>query len=117
MKSQEIKKLLIRSLDNDCESAEISRQIEDAGISYKFSEAFTERVLDRIYNAGSAIVNEKEFLRSMNIAFYRIAFTGIAAIVLMLISILIGQGTFSLDSFLGLSDSYDESLICLLTGN
>jgi hypothetical protein len=117
MKSQEIKKLLTGSLDNDSESAAISRQIEDAGISYKFSENFTERVLDRIFGTGSAIVHENEFLKRMNIAFYRIALTGMAAIVLMLISILIGQGSFSIDSFLGLSDGYDESLICLLTGN
>jgi hypothetical protein len=53
----------------------------------------------------------------MNLAFYRVAITGIAAIVVLLISIFIMEGSFSFNSFLGLKDNYSESIICLLTGN
>jgi len=34
-----------------------------------------------------------------------------------LISIFVIQGSLSFDSFLGLGDSYDESIVYLLTGN
>jgi hypothetical protein len=53
----------------------------------------------------------------MNFAFYRVALTGVAAIVLLLISIFLMEGSLSFNSFLGLKDNYDESIVCLLTGN
>jgi len=60
---------------------------------------------------------EMEFVRSWNLAFYRIALTGVAAIVVLLLSIYIMEGSVSFNSLLGLSDNYDESIVCLLTGN
>jgi hypothetical protein len=117
MNKQEVKSLLLRSLDKDCNPEEISRITEDAGISYEFSEGFTDKVFDRIYNSGKSIINRTDFIRSMNLVFYRITLTGIAAIILLLLSILIGQGTFTFDSFLGLGNGNDESIICLITGN
>jgi hypothetical protein len=53
----------------------------------------------------------------MNIAFYRIALTGVAAIVLLLISIFLSEGSLSFNTFLGMGESYDESIVYLLTGN
>jgi hypothetical protein len=53
----------------------------------------------------------------MNYVFYRIALTGVAAIVILLISIYLMEGSVSINSFLGLGDTYDESIVCLLTGN
>jgi len=58
-----------------------------------------------------------ESVRNLNNVFSRIALTGVAAIVILLISIFMVQGSLSLDSFLGLGNSYDESLVYLLTGN
>ena len=60
---------------------------------------------------------EVEFVKYMNFAFYRIALTGVAAIVILLISIFFYGRISSLNSFLGISNNYDESIICLLTGN
>jgi len=117
MKATMIKELLIKSLDSDADPRDISRKLEDAGISYNFSSDFSDKVLSRISAAGSAKVRELEFVKGFNYAFYRIALTGVAAIVILLISIFLMQGSLSFDSFLGLSDSYDESIICLLTGN
>jgi len=117
MNSNEIKKLLISSLKPDTGSGDIFRQLENEGISYDFSENFDERVLGRIFSAPSAESRKVEFLKSMNFAFYRIALTGVAAIVVLLISIFLMEGSLSFNSFLGLSDSFDESIVCLLTGN
>jgi hypothetical protein len=53
----------------------------------------------------------------MSSVFYRIALTGVAAIAILLISIFLMEGSLSFNSFLGLSDNYSESIVCLLTGN
>jgi hypothetical protein len=117
MNASEIKSLLISSLNVDADPIEVSRKLEQEGISYDFSGSFSEKVLDKLYTTGYKINREVEYVKSMNFAFYRIALTGVAAIVILLISIYLMEGSLSLNSFLGLSDSYDESTVCLLTGN
>lgn len=117
MKPAEIKELIINALSPDSNPEDSMRKLEDAGVSYAFREGFRDRVLDRIFT-GTLIVNrEIEYLRSMNRVFYRIALTGVAAIVILLISIFLKEGSLSFNSFLGLTNNYDESIICLLTGN
>lgn len=117
MKSSDIKELIIRSLDRESDPENTSGKLEDAGVTYRFREGFSDRVFDKIFTAGDTVAREIEFVRSLNSVFYRIALTGVAAIVLLLISIFIVQGSLSIDSFLGLGNSYDESILCLLTGN
>jgi len=117
MKPQEIKKLIIGSQSEGNDPAEAARELENAGLSYDFSRGFSTRVTDKLFSASSFAVSQVEFMRSMNFAFKRIAFTGVAAIILLLISIFLMEGSFSVNSILGLSDSIDESIICLMTGN
>ncbi len=117
MKISELKELLIRSLDKDGNPQEDSLKIEEAGVTFSFREKFQDKLMDKIFNAGSVVVREVEFVRNLNYVFYRIALPGVAAILLLLISIFIMEGSFSFNSILGLGDSYDESIICLLTGN
>jgi hypothetical protein len=117
MKVTDFKELLIRSLDIENDPVPVSKKIEEAGATFSFSEGFRDKVLEKIYSSGSAVVREVEFVRSLNSVFYRIALSGAAAIIILLISIYMIQGSFSLDSFLGLGNGYDESIICLLTGN
>lgn len=117
MKTSEIKRLVISSLNSNEDAKEVSLKLEKEGISYDFGNGFSDRILDKLFSAASAINPEVEFVKSMNFAFSRIALTGIAAIVVLLISIFLMDGSISFNSFLGLSDSYDESIVCLLTGN
>jgi hypothetical protein len=117
MNTLEIKKLIMSSLHEDANTREVSRRMEEEGISYNFSEKFGDKVLDKLFSAGLTLKREVEFVKYMNFAFYRIALTGVAAIVILLISIFLMQGSLSFNSFLGISDSYDESIVCLLTGN
>jgi hypothetical protein len=117
MKPAEVKELMISSLSTDEDSGDVLKRLEDAGIKYSFSDGFRDKVLDRVFSAALTVNREIEFVRSMNSVFYRIALTGVAAIVLLLISIFLSEGSLSFNSFLGLKDSYDESIICLLTGN
>jgi len=117
MKPAEIKELIINSLSADNNVEDTMRKLEEAGVKYSFSEGFRDKVLDRIFSAAVTINREIEFVRSLNTIFYRIALTGVAAIAILLISIFLMEGSLSFNSFLGLSDSYDESIVCLLTGN
>jgi hypothetical protein len=117
MKPAEIKELIINSLSPDLPTEETWKRLEEAGIHYSFSKRFPEKVLDRIFSTGILVNREIEFMRSMNFAFYRVAFTGVAAIVILLISIFLMEGSLSFNSFLGLGNGYDESIVCLLTGN
>lgn len=117
MNATEIKKLLISTLQTDADPAELSGKLEEGGISYDFSSDFTDKVLERVYSSGLKITREVDFLKALNFAFNRIALTGVAAIVVLLISIFLMEGSLSFNSFLGLTDSYDESIVSLLTGN
>jgi hypothetical protein len=117
MKSSRLKSLLINSLNTDTDPAELSAQLQEAGISYDFRDGFRDKILDRLFAAGSSVNREVEFIRSLNFAFYRIALTGVAAIVVLLISIFLMEGSLSLNSLLGVSDNYNESIVSLLTGN
>jgi hypothetical protein len=116
MESADIKKLIVDSLDADTESRDIPGKLENEGVSYDFRNGFSDRVLDKIFAASPAIIREIEFTKRLSTIFYRIAITGVAAIILLLISIYITEGTLSVNSFLGITDSFDESTICLLTG-
>jgi hypothetical protein len=117
MNTLEIKKLIINSLNADADNLELAGKLEEEGISYDFSSDFGNKVLNKLFSAGLTVNKEVEFIKYMNFAFYRIALTGVAAIVILLISIFLMQGSLSLNSLLGLSNNYDESIVCLLTGN
>jgi hypothetical protein len=117
MNTSEIKKMIISSLDPDTDSVEVSRRLEEEGVIYDFSQNFGDKVINKLFSAGLTINREVEFAKYMNFAFYRVALTGVAAIVILLVSIFMMEGSLSLNSFLGLSDNYNESIVCLLTGN
>ena len=117
MNLSDIKNLIISSLNTDADPKEAARRLEEEGISYHFSKGFKDNILDKLFSAGLTVNREVEFVKYLNFAFYRIALTGVAAIVVLLISIFLMEGSISLNSFLGMSDTYDESIVCLLTGN
>jgi hypothetical protein len=116
MKLSEIKELMIGSLDSDAETRDVSTKLEHEGVIYDFSRGFNDAVIDKLFPLAYKVKEEIEFIRSLNFAFKSIALSGVAAIVVLMVSIFIMEGTLSLDSFLGLKDNYDESIICLLTG-
>jgi hypothetical protein len=117
MNPLEIKELIISSLSSDADTADVPDKLEQEGVTYDFGEGFSAAVLNRIFPVAIKMKREIEFLQNMNFAFRSIAVSGIAAIILLLISIYLMEGKVSFDSFLGLKDNYDESIICLLTGN
>jgi hypothetical protein len=117
MKISEIKELFYRALNAQESISDIPSRLEEAGLRLDFSSGFNDKVIGRIFSTSESVILEKEFFRSLSYVFYRIALPGVAAIVLLLISIFLVEGSLSFNSFLGLSESYEESIVCLLTGN
>lgn len=117
MKPSELKSLIIGSLDENADPEIASGKLEEEGISFDFSKGFGTRVVDTIFSAPEAVVREIEFVKSMRFIFNRVALTGVAAIILLLVSLFLTEGSLTLNSFLGLGNSYDEGLVYLLTGN
>jgi hypothetical protein len=116
MKPSELKDLIIGSLSSDTDPKTYSLKLECEGVAFDFDKGFTDAVLEKIFPVTLKVKREIEFLKNMSFAFRSIAISGVAAIILLLISIFLMEGSISLDSFLGLRDNYDESIVCLLTG-
>jgi len=116
MKPSEIRDLLINSLDPDTDPKDVSSILENEGVSYDFSQSFSDTVLNKIFRTTLKVNREIEFARYMYSAFKSIAISGVAAIIVLLISIFLMEGSISFNSLVGLKDNYDESIICLLTG-
>ena len=117
MKTDDLKKLIIDSLDSSDDMSQNAAKIYEASGSFDFKAGFGDRVLEKLSLPVGKVIRDFDFTRSMNIAFYRIALTGVAAIVLLLISNFLSEGSLSLNTFLGMGESYDESIVYLLTGN
>jgi len=117
MRKTKIKDLILSSLDTGRDRSDAYARLQEEGVDYGFGYGFSDRVLNRIFVAGETVKREADFLRNLNFAFRSIALSGVAAIIILLISIFIMEGKISFDSFLGLKDSFDESIVCLLTGN
>jgi len=116
MNPSEIKKLIIKSAAEEADPFEISRKLEDEGVSFDFSSDFNDQVISRIFKEKLTVIREPDFGKNLSTVFYRIALTGIAAIVILLLSIFLMEGSLSFNSFLGMGNTYDESVFCLLTG-
>lgn len=117
MDSTDIKELIIKSLNSGADSTEAARKLNEMSLSFDFSNGFSDRIIQRISVPVKKLTREMEFVKYLNFAFYRIALTGVAAIIVLMISIFLMEGSLSLNAFLGLTDSYDESIVYLLTGN
>lgn len=116
MKPGEIKKLIGDMADEKRDASDAPRLLEEAGVSFDFSEGFTDKVIGRISGSPVAARKDAELRHILNYAFSRVAITGAAAIIILMISIFITQDSFSFNSFLGIGDSLDESIGYLITG-
>jgi hypothetical protein len=116
MKVSDLKKLMLQSLDLNSDPVNTSRQLNEEIVNYDFGDSFTGKVMSALNEHQLTNMREIEFSRYLVLAFSRIAITGIAAIILLLISIFLMEGSLSPDSIIGLGGSYDEDIIYLLTG-
>lgn len=116
MNSTEVKKLIIDSLDENANAADYALLLAKEGAVYRFSDKFETGILNKIA-ASAALHGKNDFAVNLDYMFKRIALTGIAAIILLMISIFIGNGgSLSFNSLLGLHNIADESFLYLLSG-
>lgn len=114
MKKEELKELLLRSLTEEIADKDIRVLNEKAIPKYKFSSSFRETVMGRLAGNGIGNVLKTEKIAGWNHAFLRIALAGAAIIIILVVSILLTQGSLSYDTLLGLDSSVDEGLVSLL---
>lgn len=115
MKPFEIKQIIFNSLDIESNAADVATILQKEGVDYHFSEGFEDKVYDRLFTKNIIPVRENDFMRNFSFLVNRVAISGIAAIIILLLTILLTEGgSFSINSLVGLSDVYDEGLLCLL---
>ena len=115
MKPSKIKELMISSLDENSNVAEIAESFEREGLSFDFSEDFENKVFDELFGKSINVENDnsifsKSFLGLCN----KVSMIGAAVIIIFILSIFFTQGEISLNSLVGLGNVYDEGMIYLL---
>ena len=113
MKRDELGNLVIKSLTGDISPGEREALEMYAIPDYRFRSDFRERLLAGIFSAGSSVRNI-DFFRSLDRIFLKTVLTGAAAIALLVITLLMTQGSLNFDTILGFDSSIDEGLISLL---
>ncbi len=125
-----LKDLLIRSLDDEALTQEEQQLLNSAlatgenlvrekqelekmrqilsDYSPRFSQGFSGRTLEKAF-ADSTESNNLYFL------FKRFALSGVAAIIILLVSVYLTDGSFSLNALLGLSDLTTDNLLLALS--
>jgi hypothetical protein len=76
-------------------------------VDYQFKHGFANRVMTRIKQSKNGKSIDFSFVMDLNRIFTRVVITGVAAILLLLISIYLTTGSVSLDSLSG-TESYSE---------
>lgn len=127
--------LLIRSLDHDlseedqvklenalADSKDLRKEKEQlirmrklmATQSLQFDDSFTQRVMSRVNQEKKRRIIEFDFMKDLNRVFMRVAISGVAAIVILLLTIYLTAGSFSLDSLSGTESYSEENIISYL---
>ena len=114
MKKKDLEDLMLRSLTEDLESDERLTLESELIPDYGFSTGFRDKVMKRITGAEVSTLLSADVFSGLDSTFVRIALTGIAAIVILALSIFINQGSLSYDALLGLDSTVDEGLVSLL---
>lgn len=117
MENDQLKELLLKSLTAEIDDRE--RSLIESGIVpvYSFSNGFRDRVMQRLNARSIPVFLRPDFLRSFDLGFRRVALTGVAAILILVVTMLLSQGSLSYDTLLGIDNQIDDSLISLLVDN
>ena len=135
MIKKEIHNLLVRSLDEELSSSEKeklevclteSSELREekmellemrniiSSTQYSFNTGFQAKVMDRIAEEKEPLILRPEFNRSLFTVFKRVALTGVAAIIILFLSIYLSDDSFSFRSITGGDNYSDDNLISYL---
>jgi hypothetical protein len=116
MEPEKLKDLLFRSLSSDLDDNEREVLEKELLTEHKYSVGFRDRVMKRIISGRILINGKREVLRSFDSIFMKVAIPGAAAVIILVLSLLLSQGSLSYDTLLGIDNEVDGVLISLLTG-
>ena len=116
MKKEEIERLVELLGDDASPTEEEKATLAEIRSFYDFDAGFTGRVMQRLEAIEPGRLYEGVIL-SMNSLFLRIAVTGVAAIILLAVSVFLSGGNLSFETLLGLGNTTEEGMISLLSGN
>ncbi|HDZ40551.1 MAG TPA: hypothetical protein ENH59_02565 [Bacteroidetes bacterium] len=114
MEPEKIKDLFLRSLSSDIDGNEREVLERELFTDHRFSEGFGEKLMKKITSAKVLINGKHDLARSFDSIFMRVAIPAAAAVVILVISILLSQGSLSYDTLLGIDNEVDGVLISLL---
>ncbi len=114
MKTGKLKDLLFRSLTSDLETDDRRVMEKELITDFRFREGFRERVMSQIISGKVPVNGKREIIRSFDTVFLRVAISGAAAIIILMFSLLISQGSLSYDTLLGIDNRVDDVLVSLL---
>ncbi len=122
--------LLIRSFDEDLEPAERSlldkalsesKELREeneklremrgllSSTSYSFGSGFKDKLMEKLQQEKGPVLLRPDFNRALHNGFKKVLLTGVAVIVLLLLSVYLTEGSF--DVFTGEGLTSDENLI------
>lgn len=81
---------------------------------YSFSSGFQEKVMTKVYEEKEPLILRPEFNRSLFTVFKRVALTGVAAIVILFLSIYLSDDSFTFNSLTGGEPYSDDNLVSYL---
>ncbi|HUS87558.1 MAG TPA: hypothetical protein VMW76_09980 [Bacteroidales bacterium] len=114
MKPEKLKELVLSALTEELGDKDRNVIVKEVLPDYNFSPDFRTVLMSRISKAGKSLIAGREFIRTFDFIFTRIAISGIAAILILAISLLLNEGSLSYDTLLGIDSQVDDSLISLL---
>ncbi len=114
MRKEELSKLVLRSLSDEISDPEREVLESEALADYSFSSDFRERVLASVEGKTMFSFLSQSYLRSFDKVFSRVLLTGTIAIIALVISMFITQGSLSFDTLIGIDSSVDDGLLSLL---
>lgn len=81
---------------------------------YSFSSGFQEKLMNKVYEEKEPLILRPEFNRSLFTVFKRVALTGVAAIIILFLSIYLTDDSFTFNSLTGGEPYSDDNLVSYL---
>jgi hypothetical protein len=113
MKNTKIKHLIVNSLGKENDDSKITLELLER-VDYDFGKSFEEKIIAKIFSGGKLI--KYEFDKRLRLAFRSVSIAAAAAVIFLMVSIFLNEGSLSIDALLGVEDDYSETIVHLLTG-
>lgn len=116
MEQSTFKERLLKMAGQQTNPEILPGELKADGIDYDFSDQFETNLMRHIDILRSGVYKELDLLRSVNLIFTRVAITGIAAVLVLALIIVLSNDSATVDTLLGMGDAVDETILSVLAG-